>query len=448
MSAKIDKLKRALVERYVLHKEYRVHRRMLKEIPEAPEAKGIRSLVIIPCAPDSVIGSRGDEAMIVAAIQQFRDKAGRKAPVTVVCAREFDNPGWPRIAQKYGAELNRAWNGPMANGTVAREVAALAPSDICILGADCMDGHYSPFISFELLSLYTLFYARGYRVSLLGFSYNDHPHPALARLFRKVAGSAPFHLRDPYSQKRFRQATRLLKVRLVADAAFSLRPDSNSDAYRQYRDRVNDLRRSNAIVLAFNFHPMLRLDQSPEELEASVQKVADNLRRLLDENPGLAIALLPHDDRQRLSDNYVLRGIYDRLKDDYSDCLIYDPKVYRAEEIKAITGLFDGVISSRMHLAIAALGMDVPVMVAEYQGKFRGLFAHFDYPDRYLLTPGEFCGDAFLPAADAFIASLRDLKLRVLAALPKVNDLSRKNFEENCINARPWYRRKRNDHGR
>lgn len=431
------RLRHALVERHILYKEYHAHRRLLRELAPTPEGNRQRSLVIIPCAPDSVIGSRADEAMIVTAMQQFRDMAGRKAPITVVCAGEFENPGWPRLAQRYGAELLKAWKGANAHGTVARAVAELAPTDICILGADGMDGHYSPFISFGLLSLYTLFYAKGYNVSLLGFSYSDHPHPTLNRLFRKVAGSAPFHLRDPLSQKRFRQSTRIIKARLVADAAFLLRPDQNSDAYRRYRDRVNDIRLHSAIVIAFNFRPMLRPGHTADELEASVQRMAETLRRLLDDNPGLAIALLPHDDCKRLSDNYVLRGVYDRLKDNYSDCVIYVPQVYRAEEIKAIVGLFDGVISSHMHLAIAALGMNVPVMAAECQGQVRGLFAHFDYPEQYLLTPEQFCGDAFLGAADVFVANLRNLKLHILTALPKVRELSRKNFEPTVFRRHP-----------
>lgn len=48
-----------------------------------------------------------------------------------------------------------------------------------------MDGHYSPYISFELLALYTILRKKQYRTSLLGFSYNNHPHRLLNRLFRK-----------------------------------------------------------------------------------------------------------------------------------------------------------------------------------------------------------------------------------------------------------------------
>ena len=90
-----------------------------------------------------------------------------------------------------------------------------------------------------------------------------------------------------------------------------------------------------------------------------------------------------------------------------------------------------------MHLAIAALGMHVPVMAAECQGQVRGLFAHFDYPEHYLLTPEQFCGDAFLGAADVFVANLRNLKLHILTALPKVRELSRKNFEPTVFRRHP-----------
>jgi polysaccharide pyruvyl transferase WcaK-like protein len=48
--------------------------------------------------------------------------------------------------------------------------------------------------------------------------------------------------------------------------------------------------------------------------------------------------------------------------------------------MKYVAGEMDAVLTGRMHLAIAALGCGVPVACITYQGKFEGLFEHFDLP--------------------------------------------------------------------
>ena len=276
-----DRLKKRLVERIVLHKEFRSYSHALRRIaPAAPQTQ--KSLVIIPCAPDSVIGSRGDEAMIVASIQNFRRSAGTEAPVTIICSDSFSNPGWSWLQQRYNVSLSKIWNGPYPVGKVVDEVVKLQPSEIYILGADCMDGHYSPYISFELLALYTILRKKQYRISLLGFSYNNHPHRLLNRLFRKIGKDVPFNLRDSISLEHFRQHTRLPNTRLVADAAFMLVPDSKSEAASRYKTKIDALRKNGAtVVLAFNLHPMLRKEQTQQELAEYARAMSSRFQELL-----------------------------------------------------------------------------------------------------------------------------------------------------------------------
>ena len=424
-----DRLKKRLVERIVLHKEFRSYSHALRRIaPAAPQTQ--KSLVIIPCAPDSVIGSRGDEAMIVASIQNFRRSAGTEAPVTIICSDSFSNPGWSWLQQRYNVSLSKIWNGPYPVGKVVDEVVKLQPSEIYILGADCMDGQYSPYISFELLALYTILRKKQYRISLLGFSYNNHPHRLLNRLFRKIGKDVPFNLRDSISLEHFRQHTRLPNTRLVADAAFMLVPDSKSEAASRYKTKIDALRKNGAtVVLAFNLHPMLRKEQTQQELAEYARAMSSRFQELLLKHPNLGIVLLPHDDRKRISDNYMLAGMYEQLSQEFAQRVIYDSQVYRAEEIKGFLNQFDGVISSRMHLAIAALGMEVPVMTSEYQDKFRGLFSHFNYPEKYLLTPEEFSSSLFTRRVNEFIGELVELREHIHAKLTDVMELSNFNFQ-------------------
>lgn len=430
MDKMYDKIKQALVRWYVLKKECHVHRQVTCQPESDGTNRSEKTLVIIPCDPDGVIGSRGDEAMIVASIQHFQKNNGEESSIYVVCSNEFHNPGWPTIETRYNVKLLRIWHGPFPNGVVAREIEKLHPSHINILGADCMDGYYSPNISFELLSLYVIFQKRGYKTSLLGFSYNNHPHPLSNRLFKKIGKEVVFNLRDSQSLRNFSHFTSIPQIRLVADSAFMLMPNKESEARKRYEGVITALRNQGiSTVLAFNFHPMLSKNQTDEELSIYTHKLAEHLNRLLRRNPKLAIVLLPHDDRARISDNFVLQEIYNYLSQENGERVVYDSRVYRSEDIKGVVDLFDGVISSRMHLAIAAMGMEVPVMTVEYQGKFRGLFKHFKYPERFLLTPEEFTSNIFEQRTEDFIEQLPDLKKCLQQALPEVMKLSSLNFQ-------------------
>lgn len=416
-------LKHTLIKHWVLHKEYRDYCQALSEIHASSSPAG--PVVIVPCAPDTVIGSRGDEAMIVATLQNISYNRAY-----IVTSSGFTHAGFDEIATKYGATALPVWEGPCPVKRVASAIAALSPSKVFILGADCMDGHYSPFISFELLSLYAILTRKGLNATLLGCSFNSHPDSVLLPYFRKVGRHLHFNLRDPKSLVRFKSAVRKGNSTLVADTAFSLKPDADSEAVTRYARWIDSMhQQGHPIVLAFNFHPMLRSNSDPVILNKDAEAVAANLSTLLHRHPEVAVALVPHDDRNRISDNTVLEIVARKLADaGLSDRIHYRPFVPRAAQLKTIAGLFQGVISSRMHFAIASLGMGIPVMAADYQDKFEGLFEHFALPKNYILSPSDFCNSKFLDTAELFINNLDALRATVQKNLPTVMSLSAANF--------------------
>ena len=83
-----------------------------------------------------------------------------------------------------------------------------------------------------------------------------------------------------------------------------------------------------------------------------------------------------------------------------------------------------------MHLAIAALGMNVPVMAATYQGKFEGLFHHFCLDDKYLLTPDRFLSQEMVSIFNMFIADLPILSHQVAEKMPEVLEKSKLNLAD------------------
>lgn len=332
--------------------------------------------------------------------------------------------------RKYGAELLKIWDGVYPLEALAENIGNLNPDKICILGADCMDGFYSVSLSYELFALYCILATKNYNVTLLGFSYNARPERLLNLLYRRIGKKQIFNLRDENSLVRFKKYTSLGNARLVADTAFALVPERNSDGYRIIQSWKTSMEAAgHKIFLAFNFHPMLQKDMDKERLNNAVKNIAGNLKDILRKYPQVAVALIPHDDRKGISDVSVLSDLYQLMVEAGSgNRVIFLDKVYRADELKGMAELFSGVISSRMHFAIAALGSGVPVLVADYQDKFAGLFAHFKLPDEYILSPDEFYGQEFVRQTESFIGSLDALKSTVEAHLPQVKALSAINF--------------------
>ena len=100
-----------------------------------------------------------------------------------------------------------------------------------------------------------------------------------------------------------------------------------------------------------------------------------------------------------------------------------------ASEIKAVAGLVDGVVTGRMHLAIAALGQGTPVAAITYQDKFQGLFAHFGVSESLLLSPEQLlAGDNLEKFLLRFLGAYKTAGAQVRNMLPAVMELSRANI--------------------
>ena len=157
--------------------------------------------------------------------------------------------------------------------------------------------------------------------------------------------------------------------------------------------------------------------------------LAKYLVKILDKHQNIFLLLIPHDDRSRLSDTLVLDTIDKYLSEKrYSSRYYYRKDVFSASQLKALCSLLDGLISSRMHLAIAALGQEKPVMAATYQGKFEGLFKHFDLDENLLLSPEQFISEHFITVLDMFLSDLVNIHEKIKLKLPDVQRLSEKNL--------------------
>jgi polysaccharide pyruvyl transferase WcaK-like protein len=381
----------------------------------SPSDKGGGGLLVYPCDPWSLTGSLGDEAMLEAIGQQ--QAPGTNVTVLVSSAEA------EAAAHRLGfltARIPETRNFPAAIAAILR---AGRYDSVIALGADVMDGHYGVDIVRRMLIAVDLAARAGLVATVLGFSFNTRAPPTLRPYFAGLDPRVVVNVRDPVSHDRLSAFARV-KSRLVADSAFTLLPGT---ADRRALDWIADRRRAGRIVLGFNLHPML-VDGADEEsrLAASASSALQSVTR----TEPVSWLLIPHDCRgPGIGDVEMLGGIAANIGTTLADDHHMLAGAQRARDIKALAAQLDGVVTGRMHLAIAALGAGVPVLGLAYQDKFQGLFRHFLLDESQLLDRRAALDPARLAAAlNRFNAGREESRAKVALRRAHVLSLARRNF--------------------
>lgn len=381
-----------------------------------------RRLLVLPSDPWSIHQSRGDEAMIEAAAGEMK-RAYPDLEIYIVTATAAASAD----VRAMGFKPLELWKQPFSYETVAQELSIIRPDFGVILGADVLDGYYSPVDAARMLLVADLMAAFGAKVSVLGFSFNSRPAKALREVFRLIDPGVVLNLRDAISLRRFDDFARK-RARLVADAAFMLTPRADTAAVKAIAATIARQRAQGRKVFVFNIHPMLFKKPEPAKLRKMIELAAGAMERLSRQH-NVSWVLLAHDYRPEIADDNCLRPLADRLKPTLGEQVHHVEQTLSAGEIKAVVGLVDGVITGRMHLAIAALGQGTPVAAITYQDKFHGLFAHFGISEQLLLSPAQFLnGDSFERFLGHFLGAYEAAGDQVRQALPDVMELSRGNI--------------------
>ena len=375
--------------------------------------EGSRTL-IIPCDPWGVVGSRGDQAMILSVLQHCRERQIdilTDSPATDAACRELKMNPLPQ------------WNVPFDKWM--RENAARY-SQVFILGADVTDGVYGWVTAMKLLMFYDCFSRLGVETHYLGFSWSKTPSPWMHLVLPFLKKGLPLPVRDPVSLERLTHFTRHRPLVQVADAAFCLHPRVSKRVLR-YQSWVGAQKSAGKRVVAVNVHTMFN--------EAETKSVdwerafAEVLFKVQAAKPDVVWLFVPHDNRPASSDLAILSRLH-RSFDSTHACLV--DEVMNADEIKALVGSCDGLIAGRMHISIAALGMGVPVFGLVYQGKFEGLWRHFGLSSSTIIQPKTILEGVAGVAVKVcqFVDDLFALKSAVQLALSRVILLAEKNFKE------------------
>jgi polysaccharide pyruvyl transferase WcaK-like protein len=295
-----------------------------------------------------------------------------------------------------------------------------------VVGADVMDGYYSPHFSASTIIMADLAARAGVDSSILGFSFNASAHKKLKPFFDELHSDVKVNLRDAFSLRRFRKFT-TCDGQIVADSAFLLKPSSApADASAWIRSR----KENGDTVVGINIHPMLFRHTTADQLNMIIGRFSAALCKATIEMK-VSFFLLPHDYRDSSGDGdgIVLRPVLQKIEQEFPDRIFYLEGQHRAADLKATAGLLDGIITARMHLAIAALGMGVPIMCFTYQDKFEGLFDHFELDADMLIDPRVFIeGTRFDEEIKSFIKNIPLLREKIRERLPEVTRLAELNF--------------------
>ena len=366
---------------------------------------GTATCVITPADP----GSLGDAAMVRAISDQYA--AGG---LDVTCWRY---PGAPQFADTRAKLDVQLLRGKQAEATL-RAYARLG----CV-GADVMDGLYAYADSCLRLRLLGLAAAMGLESRLFGFSFNASPHPKTALEFKQLHKDVIICVRDPISHQRL-GAVAGHALRLVADMAFLVHAKA-STANEGDVEWINEHRRQGRQVIGLNLHPLFSFNHGASITGALIASFA----ALVQSSPGQAFVLIPHDFRPVFGDVPALQAIAAALPEAESSRLRLVTGIRDPAELKGFVGHLDGVLTGRMHLAIAAMGQGVPVAGVTYQGKFEGLLRHFELEEGVTIAPPDAADPTRLARFFAnWLTGLDREAAAIRQHLPKVTELSRLNF--------------------
>lgn len=389
-------------------------------------AAGLRRAVFVPADPITFVGSRGDAAMMEAVLSIFRPNYP-DAELYVAST----NSSADEIAASMELKTVRVWGGPLMPIKFYRQLKEIRPDVGIVNGADIMDGYYSPVMSLRMVIAADLFALSGAKSIFTGFSFNANPAILVRLAFWMLDPAVKVNLRDPVSFDRFSELTGCA-ANLVSDSAFLLKPAQNLEkGASEAVDWVGVQHSLGRTVVVLNVHPMLFNDDVTESSMGELLESLCSSVSMLDDSSSISWLLLPHDDREKSGDIRTLAEISRILSMKLGERVHFVEAPPSAAEIKTIMAYVDGVVTGRMHLAIAALGQGKPVMAFAYQDKFAGLLQHFAMPNWLILDANDAKDPSFLSASlNRFVKELPSLKADVEKHLPRVILAAESTFAE------------------
>ncbi|GLI26192.1 hypothetical protein ARHIZOSPH14_04340 [Agromyces rhizosphaerae] len=360
-------------------------------------------------------GNIGDQALVEAFCENVT------GPVVVVVRASGDVEVPAQLSTRVRVEVlpGLLYGGARSHARDAARLGRLLAdaSSFSVVGADIMDGAYAHRASIARANLAARASRAGIDSRILGFSWNDAPHPgALAAVRRASRSGVRLLARDPVSASRLAEAG--VPTDETADIVFSARTTDSRVADRVVERVGDDFAIVNASGLVAGDHDQL------DDLEG----VVDRLRA-----GGRGVLILPHVSRPGGDDIAVCRELAARVDAGVlggdrppSGVLLIDRLVSPAE-IRGLARRARLTVTGRMHLAIMSIMHGVPAVTVSTQGKVEGLMERTGTPG-LCIAPGPGFGDRVHAALDA-IESGAAVRERVRAAAPRLVADAERNLD-------------------
>lgn len=395
------------------------------------DVKSDRKYLILDVSSE---GSLGDEAMIIGAINFLKDRGVKQ--VGIVSAHHRINwQGYDKLNSETLQVRFFSLNFVRNDGSLYGEFFRVAQeyTHFVVPGADVMDGYYSEDSPLLKLRLISLAHATGLKCSVLGFSFNNQPKERCINAFQKLPSDVTIHARDPLSKTRFENHINR-QINLVSDLAFLLKPNAEQAVINQAQLWIEKEKKQGNIVIGINPNKTLAKNLKTNTPLELAKIFSDLIKNLNSELKNTSFVLIPHDYRQDVlfpGDNTLSELIKAQLPEDIQQrCWLFEQIRLKADEVKDICQYLDLVITSRMHLAIACLGVKTPVLGIVYQGKFEGLYSYFEL-DQMLIEPREAIqADKLLSFVISGINNRDKIKEKITYNIPTVIELAKQNFSE------------------
>ncbi len=367
--------------------------------------------------PPAAVGSIGDEAMVESWLHAL---AGENIGVVA--------GGFPAEARLAADRLHPDLEHLLSTGRLqsCRDFARILADyrAVDFIGADVLDGHYSSARTHRRLRLIAFAAACGAETTVLGCSLNARPEATSAALWARLPRSVRVCARDPLSRRRLEE-TAGRPIDATADIAFLLPPAERLSPDAVVTEKwIRDERAADRRIVGLNLNPAV----APGRGDDMAVTLGRALCSLAATRGPLSVLLIPHDQRPAADDRRLLGVAREQLQ--AAGVSLHALALpCGAGEIKRLVGGLDAVITSRMHLGIACLGMGVPVAAFEYQDKFSGLFALFGLPECVL--PAALATDepGVTGTLSAWLERLPALSETIRARLPEITRMARLNLQ-------------------
>lgn len=300
-------------------------------------------------------------------------------------------------------------------------------SDFYLIGADCIDGSYSPGSITRRIAFVAEAIKRGARGRILGSSCKETLKPQCLDALRAFPLGGSIAARDPISQEHMEKAIGRT-IRRTADLAFLCPSDPDHAVAKPVLEWISEQRSLDRRIVAISINAATcRADSGFAPAHAPMMKA------LIDS--GVSLVLVPHDTRGREVDEHFLRIAISALPDEATNSIVWLPAV-DATATKAVLGAVDFLVSSRMHPVILAAGGGCGALSYVYQGKFEGLYRLLGLDrDGLVFHPGDLMNDASRMSSIVLdrVGLSKQFSGKIHERLPGIIDLAMANFRDESV---------------